>query len=695
MDRRLFRSGKLVTSALAAAVMLFACACAVEQAERIRVGDAVYGVTVGSFRGQWYDYYERGASYIEGALAADLAGREAVKTRAAMLGVADLERAAAMRGEDQRRARTYGMHLADYFPRREMGVGYYLLGDYERAAKELETSLSSVESAKAQFFLDRVREMLIRKRGGDVEAPTVEVASIPERTPLPEITVRLKASDDGYVSSVVIDGAPLLIPLSAKSLDVQRKIALEEGENEIKITATDLSGNTTEKSLFVTSDTSGPVISVDETEVLPGSRMRIRGRVFDPAGVGGIKIGRLNVPVGGDGSFGAVVPAGPGGEVEFVAEDSLGNKTAGSFSGNRDAGRNGDFLHGTLGALINSRQSLGPLLSRWIVNSAAATAGGGPRIKLRGLTDEQEVYFDSFYVEGEASDPSGVARLVVGRKSLISRPGRKVYFNYLRRLHTGANYITIVGRNGRGVSAQKRIKIVKKTPKVRQVGSRMSAAVLPFHLKGRVNLGEVAYDNLLKYLKRSERFRLVDRTRIDSIVRELKLSEAGLTDQNGAVKAGRIAASETSVLGYVYETTGSIEVYARVVDVESGKILAEKDAYLRRSPMSLVKLMRLMRGLSVKIRNQFPMVEGEVAGVKGESLSARLEFSAPLKEGTRFIVFREKPVFHPETGMKLGDRTLPVAEARIASVSGKNVKAEIIASAGSAKISDTDKVITK
>ncbi len=692
MNRGHFLSKKLMAAACAV-IMIVVCACAVEQAERIRVGDMTYGVTEGNFRGQWYDYYERGASYVEGALAAELTDREEAMKRAATLGLADLKKAAAMRGEDRRRARTYGMHLMDYFPRREMGIGYYLLDDHEKAIKQLETSLSTVESAKAQFFLDRVRERLIRQRGGDAEAPTVEVASLAERTSLPTIKIKLKAADEGYVSSMVVNDVAEVIPLAEKSLDVEREIPLEEGENEIKIVAADLSGNIAQQTVTIVSDTSGPVISVDETRLLNGSRMRIKGWAVDPAGVKGIKVGGLNLPPTDDGSFGAVVPSGPGGRVEFVAEDSLGNKTTGSFSAGADTGRREGFLNGTLGGLINYRDSIGPLMARWIINSAAATTSNeGPQITLRGLTDEQEVYFDSFYVEGEATDPSGIEKLVVGRKSLISKPGRKVYFNYLRRLHTGTNYITIVGRNARGVAAQKRIKVVKKTPRVRRVGSRMSATVLPFYLKGRKNLGQVAYDNLLKYTKRSSRFRLVDRTRIDKIVRELKLSEAGLTDQASAVKAGKLAASETSVLGYVYETTGSIEVYARVVDVESGKILTEKDAYLRQSPMSLLKLMRLMRGLSVKIRHQFPMVEGKVAGVSGSNLSAQLDLSAPLKEGTRFIVFREKRVLHPQTGMELGYRTLPVAEAKISGVSGRSVKAEII---GSGKISNTDKVITK
>jgi len=89
-----------------AVILLVVSACAVEQAERIRIGETDYGVTAGNFRGQWYDYYERGASYIEGALAAKDEGDEAGMRKAAKLDMADLEKAIKMRGEDQRRPRT-------------------------------------------------------------------------------------------------------------------------------------------------------------------------------------------------------------------------------------------------------------------------------------------------------------------------------------------------------------------------------------------------------------------------------------------------------------------------------------------------------------------------------------------------------------------------------------------------------------
>jgi len=687
-----------MTQLAALLAVALTCACAVQQAERIRVGAIEYGVTSGNFRGDFYDFYERGESYIEGALAAKDVGDNAVMQKAVELGMADLRMAIKLRDNDQRRARPYGMWFFDYFPHREMGIGYYLLGKYDDAIRELEGSLVTVESAKAQFFLDKARKERIGLQGGDTTPPTIQTGSLPGRTPQAEIKVSVQASDDGFVSELIVNGDPEEIPQAVKTLEIERTISLEEGENEILITAKDLSGNTAEKKLKIISDTSGPSVTVEESSMMPGSpaRMKIKGYAIDPAGIKALQIGGLEITPGADGGFGVVVKLSPDGKVAFIAEDSLGNKTAGEVSPGGPNPQQGSILKSTLAGWINHRNVAGPLIARWITEMAQEGGqAGGPIIKFKGLTDSQTVYFESFYIEGEAYDPSGVASLVVGRQSLISKPGQKVYFNYLRRLHRGQNAITIVAKNGLGEASQKKIVVTREIPVVREVGSRMSLSMLPFHLKGQVNLADVAYEDLLKFLKESGRFRMVDRTMIEKAVRELKLSRAGLMSDANAVKAGKMVTAEVVLLGYVYETQGSIEVYGRLVDVQSSAILAEKDAYTRETPLTLNKLLTLMNGLSVKIRNQFPMVEGEVAAAQGNNIEAQLNNQAPLKPGTKLIIFREKPVTHPETGIPLGNQTIPVAEARIARAGGNTAAAVLTNANDSKKIRKYDKIITK
>ncbi len=95
-----------------------ACSSIPERYLRYRNGVA-YGKTEGNFRHRWWNYYERGLSYAEGEFY--------------MEAVVDLHKALTYRDKDQRAARTYGHHLIDYFPNRELGIIYYLSGKYSDA----------------------------------------------------------------------------------------------------------------------------------------------------------------------------------------------------------------------------------------------------------------------------------------------------------------------------------------------------------------------------------------------------------------------------------------------------------------------------------------------------------------------------------------------------------------------------------
>jgi len=109
-----------------------------------------YGITKGSFRSEWWNYLERGTSYLEGAC------YEAALN--------DLDRAIDLRRQmvknerDKKRARTYGLHFVDYFAHREKGIALYYLGRSEEAQAELEQSLDRVDTERARQYLALVKE---------------------------------------------------------------------------------------------------------------------------------------------------------------------------------------------------------------------------------------------------------------------------------------------------------------------------------------------------------------------------------------------------------------------------------------------------------------------------------------------------------------------------------------------------------
>ena len=110
---------------LLAASILFGCAHPPDSSTYTKDGK-VYGEVRGAFRYKWWNYYERGLSFADGRFF-----EEAVR---------DFNSAITKRENDQRMARTYGMHFIDYFPHRELGIVYYQMGNLEGAKNELSLS---------------------------------------------------------------------------------------------------------------------------------------------------------------------------------------------------------------------------------------------------------------------------------------------------------------------------------------------------------------------------------------------------------------------------------------------------------------------------------------------------------------------------------------------------------------------------
>jgi len=65
----------------------------------------------------------------------------------------DLKEAIRQREKDQQWARTYARNFISYFPHRELGIIYYKQGRYEEAVNELNISLSTLHSPRAESYL--------------------------------------------------------------------------------------------------------------------------------------------------------------------------------------------------------------------------------------------------------------------------------------------------------------------------------------------------------------------------------------------------------------------------------------------------------------------------------------------------------------------------------------------------------------
>src|SRR5215831_8520348 len=176
-------------------------------------GGKEYGVTSRqTWRARWWDYYDRGSSYAAGEYWDEA--------------LADFQVAIKQRQADQRYARTYGMHRTDYFPHRELGIVYYRLGRYPEAIDELTTSLSSVDTAKAKFYINKARRAFFQQTGRDTAAPRIVFTAPPDGllTNLLSVTVAGYAEDDTYVSALVVNGQAQFVELAEPRLAFTQEV---------------------------------------------------------------------------------------------------------------------------------------------------------------------------------------------------------------------------------------------------------------------------------------------------------------------------------------------------------------------------------------------------------------------------------------------------------------------------------------
>jgi hypothetical protein len=355
---------------------------------------------------------------------------------------------------------------------------------------------------------------------------------------------------------------------------------------------------------------------------------------------------------------------------------------------------------------ISARKSY-PLLAALGFGKTMSDAGGvklafsfgkkdirKPSVKLPGWGEEQTVYLKKVYIEGEVRDENDIVDLTVNDTPVLRRKGRIIFFNHLVDLQEGENKIKVAARDEAGNTMVKTISIIREIPKVLQIGSRFSMSLLPFENKGMDTGLNYIFENLFSTrLMDQNRFRLIEREKLDKILQEQKLSRTKLIDRKTAIELGRLVAARSTLIGNFIETRIGIEAVARLVDNETSEILAIKDVYDEFKDRAA--LMSMAEGMAIKLHREFPLVDGMVVRTKGESFYADLG-KGKTKPNRRLIIYREgESIRHPETGKILGSDTEILGYARVIQVMDQMSRAVLLKGMKGDIIKDRDKVITE
>ncbi|MBI4698152.1 MAG: hypothetical protein HY758_04390 [Nitrospirae bacterium] len=652
-----------------------------------------YGVTAGLFRERWWNYYERGLSFVEGEFL-----DEAVK---------DFKTAIEKREKDQWRSRTYGMHFVDYFPHRELGIIYFSQKKYQDAVQELEGSLGSAESSKAKYFLNKARKAILEQTKADILPPALKISSPYDGflTNAFSIVLRGDIEDDHFVSSVSLNEIPHPLELSAKKVPLEKELDLKEGLNEIKVKASDLTGKTSEKTLKIEVDRKGPVIIIEEQQI-SGRKVLLSGFISDDTGISSISLNGHDLAAGHKPGMTVLENAKleieiheeinlPEGDEPIIikAEDLAENVTTGEVhvtgnSNSRGATQKGlPLLASREGVVLPRYAFLGSELGKIFDDKP-------PVISLNDLVDHQTVYDDAIYLEGRVSDESKIQSLNINGEPILKRKGQDIFFNHLTGLREGENRFSIEASDTFGNTSKKVFIVNRKVPRIRQIGSRMSVSILPLERKGERSIfGDTVYDGLISAFVEQKRFHLTERAQLEEIMKELKLSQTELADPDTASRIGKIVIADAILTGTVYENKNSIEILTRLVDAETSAILESKDVF--DEDKSLPNIKRLMQGLALKYKQSYPLLEGMIIKKDGKDILIDLGGGKRVKKDMGMIVFREgEEIRHPETGRALGSEPVEIGEAKIENVYEEFSRASI-KKGGTEKVNVKDRVITK
>ena len=297
----------------------------------------------------------------------------------------------------------------------------------------------------------------------------------------------------------------------------------------------------------------------------------------------------------------------------------------------------------------------------------------------------------NLFFSGEAHDDSNIAGLFINQSPLAIRPGKHIFFNHLLTLNEGENTITIKAVDTQGNETQfSPVKITRKTFDFLETDYLYTVALLPLRIVAQQTISsEALYSMLIKaFDEEPKRFNLVerDRAKLEEILHEQKISNTELASPDTAIKIGKIRAAEGVFFGSMEEDAAGIHITLQLVDTETTRVLAS--ASVSDEDKSLKNLEWLLYGLSLKMKRQFPMVQGNVIGVSGNGFHIDAGARGGIVVGMKLILFRK---------IKEGDFVLkePLdTVARVVRVRPKTAFARISIE-GTSKIEKRDLVITK
>ncbi|MBF0451014.1 MAG: hypothetical protein HQK75_09950 [Candidatus Magnetomorum sp.] len=646
-DSAMFKLFHTITIKSVVSILLIVTACAVPHPGPVCDKDQKhYGVVDGTFRSRWWNYYQRGQSYLEG---------ECLKAA-----ISDFHMALAQKDQDQRMIRTYGMHFVDYFPHRELGFVYYLLGDLDEAQKELNQSISQESSAKALYYLDQIRKKQMQKEGQKINTPFLEFTQSntheKQWTRDEHITIQGIATDDQYVSDIQINNEPVDLKESAKRVCFKKDIVLPQGIHHIPIQVKNLLGGCFTQDYVAYVDHQGPLIEILVFEQIRANTFHMEGMVSDISGTVQLSLDQKKLDLSGEKKQNFNVThtvTSHKNELILSATDEAGNETH---------------------AVLNISEAT-QILEKHLIASREDTYLYAKQSKKMNITlsdwkQTNTVYSDKIYLEGYISSASPLEKFMINQTPIAMNKGQLVFFNIPVQLNKGKNDIQLTVKNQRKEILIQRLSFTRMTPEISKLDARLHVAMNQLKASEDVSDARNSFQEMMltSFIQRN-RFYVIP-----------KFSRNNAADPS-AFQTNEMQISHVTLSGQYIDSRYGVEVSVRMVDNETTRVMTVKDTYSENKDKAAIT--RMVDSLSFKIHNEFPIVKASIQQIKDNIIQISLG-KHQLKAQNRLIIFQPSEInMKPEL----------VGFAKITEIDSNSSKLMIIHT--KRPLSLTDRVITQ
>jgi len=99
--------------------------------------------------------------------------------------------------------------------------------------------------------------------------------------------------------------------------------------------------------------------------------------------------------------------------------------------------------------------------------------------------------------------------------------------------------------------------------------------------------GRLVAERLTTELARTGEFQVIERSRLEAGLRELKLSAAGVIDEATALQAGRLLGAQAAVTGTLIRINGKFELNVRTIDVQTGGVISGSIVHLEEEALNV------------------------------------------------------------------------------------------------------------